>query len=233
MLYFAFKQRMKYELYTFFTLISLFSVSCRKNTIEIVADSSSSYFPMEVGHTWVYKMDSIHYYGGGLPVDTFHYQTQHSIVEKFIDNSGNTAYRVEISYRKDSVSPWKFSRNYQLKRENNNIIRIDFDITEVVAKLPVTNEKVWDGNELNALGNSDFFYLNAHETAAYGGMAYDSTVSIHQEERMNLIENFTGLEVYASHTGLIYREKYALKDIHDPQKTSGYIYHYTLVSFEK
>ena len=206
----------------------ILSFSCRKNTIEVVKDQSLKYFPLEIGHTWVYQMDSLHYEGGGIEVDTFSFQTRHEVVAQFEDNEGNKAYRVEIQYRLDSADNWKFGRNYQLTYEENSIIRTDFDQDEILAMLPVSNEKYWNGNEYNSKLPSDYYYLDVHQPGMFGVMNFDSTISIHQEEKLNLIENFSGLEVYAAHMGLVYREKFALKDIHDPENTSGYSYKFRL-----
>jgi hypothetical protein len=188
---------------------------------------------LEIGAEWVYRMDSVYLAGGGVPPDTFLYQVRHSIVAIYNDNEGNDAYRVEVSYRTDSLDIWHFSRNYSLTQKNESIIRTDFDKAEIIAALPVKDEKVWNGNALNVDGSSDFYYLDSHTPGTYGPTTFDSTITIYQEERLNLIESYKGKEVYAANSGLVYREKERLKDIQDPYKTTGYTYTLTLISFEK
>ncbi|MBR9860281.1 hypothetical protein GYB22_05950 [bacterium] len=224
---------MKYELYTFFTLLICISSACKKNTVETVDDHSSKYYPLEIGNTWIYNMDSIDITGNGVKSDTFNYRVKHQIVDTFRDNENRRAYRVELSFMPQDDSVWYFSRNYQVVRTEGSIIRTDFDLSEIILTFPVREEKLWDGNLLNNNMKSDFFYLNVHQPATYGNISSDSTLEVHQEERVNLIENFTGLEVYAANVGLVYREKYRLKDIHDEDKTSGYLFKMTIESFER
>jgi len=85
--------KLKYLLPAF--LLILLLPACKKNTIQI--DYKYSYFPLEIGHTLIYELDSILYsplYINGR--DTVHWELKEVVESKFIDVEGRDAFRLIV-----------------------------------------------------------------------------------------------------------------------------------------
>ena len=230
--YFANYKAMKYYL-TLALFISLTAISCKKNVLEAVVDNSSYYLPIDTGYSWIYQMDSVVYYGTGASQDSFTYQVEHKVTDKFINAYGNTAFKIEVSAKMSPSSAWKFARTYSVSVSDVEIIKSDFDFQELIMSKPFALGKTWDGNLYNSDPESEFYIDKLHAPASYGAYQFDSTITIMQEEQINLVNSFKGLECYAKNTGLIYKEKERLSNLTDPAKITGYTYSMTLLSFDK
>lgn len=225
-------QSMKYFI-PLILLSALFAQSCKKNVVETPKDLSSDYHAMKTGDWWLYQMDSIKFYGTGASPDTFKYQVRHRITDDQTSADGNTSFSIEIEHRKDTNYQWQFARAYSVRIDELEVIRKDFDIDELVLSKPFSVNKVWDGNQFNAQPRSTFYISSLHIPQEVNGINYDSTVTILQEEQINLVNSYQGKEVYAKGVGMILREKEYLSNLTDPNKVTGYKYILSLLEFAK
>ncbi|MFY0643613.1 MAG: hypothetical protein JXR19_04035 [Bacteroidia bacterium] len=223
---------MKYYLFTALLLSGIILHSCKKDEVIIPKDLSSSYMPLNVGTSWIYQMDSGYYAGTGVPVDSFNYHLRHEIVEIIDSSAESISARVEISSRKDTGFHWEFVRAYQITRDENKIVRTDFNIKEIVLSLPLHNNKVWDGNTLNILEATNFIVQDLHIPKSVGDLSFDSTVLVIQDGQLNAVNNFQAEELYAQHVGMVYKHKQMLSNLSNPNNMTGYQYTMTLLEFK-
>lgn len=213
-------------------IVTTFSLGCKKNTVEDPQDFSSAYHDIGVGDHWIYQMDSIEFSGTGAPPDTFNYQVKHTVVDLVL-NEGEEFYTVEIESRKDSNSSWKIARVYSLTFSIEEVIKKDFDLNELVLSKPFSINKFWDGNQYNAEPRSNYYVGQLHQPYEINGNSFDSSLTILQEEQINLVNSFRGQEVYAKDVGLVFKEKEYLSNLTDPNKITGFKYTMSLLEFEK
>lgn len=205
---------------------------CKKNTVEPQVDHTTKYIPLDIGQTWTYQMDSIHFSGfSDQNPDTFSYLIKNVVADSFTNNAGYKEYRIERWYKIDSMD-WKFARNFSEYRTELEYIRKDFDLREIVMSLPISFEKLWDGNLLNTRDEADFYYEEVHVPNTINDNIYDSTSTIIQDENQNFITSFIAEEIYAANTGLIYCEQERLKNL-GTKTQKGFKYTLQLISFEK
>ena len=223
--------QMKYliQLLLFSCILSFFA--CEKNNVQAQLDHSTQYIPFVQGQYWIYQMDSGYYIGTGLPVDSHNYQVRHKIVDLIQDGEGNEAIRLEVSSRANSTAAWVYRRSYQISRDQDQFIRTDFNLKEVVLSIPVYQGNFWDGNAYNSRDESIFYLSSVHYIDSVSSMSFDSTLIVEQEEQDNLVNRILGYEKYAKNVGLIERKKVQLEGLSNPSTMVGYQYTMRLLEY--
>ncbi len=187
------------------SLIILAALSCKR--VEPPKESiGQEYFPLEVGKYCCYKMDSISHDGFAGTSDTLHYYLKETIESTFEDNAGNTAYRIRIEYRFDSLGRWLFK---QYISANAGLYSAEInrnDIRLVNLSFPVRNRKTWDANELNYLEPLICRYINVNKAYELGDTEYPITLEVDQGDEEDPFFRFYGREVYAFGIGLIQKQ---------------------------
>src|SRR6187399_3339537 len=79
--------------------------SCKKSSYPPLA-IDKSYFPLVTGRYIIYDVDSLGYWGFKDTVVHHTYQIKEEVDSPYIDNEGNTAYKIIRSRREDESSPW-------------------------------------------------------------------------------------------------------------------------------
>ena len=215
----------------FLPLLLLCFVACEEEPDPFPTDLGYDYYPLAVGKYRIYETDSIIFDPGGTGtlVDTFSGQIREEIVELFEDAAGDTLYRVERSYRRESGTPFRVIKVYteQLDRQRQQLVRQEDNLRFIKMVFPVRENKRWNGNV-----NFDEFIrvLVAGESVEmFKGWSYnyerttlDTTIAtrdyvdvVHIElaDSENVIENRQADEYYAPGIGLVYRTL----DIQDTQ----------------
>ena len=94
--------------------VPTFFFACNKSEIEDtgIEDFGYDYFPLEVGRSWEYEVDSIIYdpVVGGTAVDSFRTFIRESVVDTLLDNTGEVLYRVERYYRRSDTLAWQIEK---------------------------------------------------------------------------------------------------------------------------
>lgn len=210
-------------------LISIFLlgvISCSKDQEPFVVDYKYDYYPVDSGITVVYQVDSIRYsfLNPGVQIDTLSYFIKETIGDTFLDDLGQINYRV-WRYRRDSISqPWQIDRAWSLMHTVTNLQKNEDGLRFIKLVFPPKPDQNWNGNQYidaqynDPLNPSGFEYLldwtykitALDVTANIGGMAFDSTLSILQQDDENLLEKTYSLEQYAKGVGMIYKELWHL-----------------------
>ncbi len=75
-------------------LLVIFAFSCSKKENVIPAKPDFSYFPLNVGHFWVYSIEQIHIDQPINIYDTQRYFLKEVIESSYFDETGNRIYRI-------------------------------------------------------------------------------------------------------------------------------------------
>jgi hypothetical protein len=187
-------------------------LSCSKDEPVYVLDEGYNYFPVEIGRYVIYDVDSIVHNDFTQTVDTFKYQVKEYFESSFSDNSGRSTLRIE-RYKKSyndtlpySLVPWTLSDVWKANRTNTTAEKVEEDVRYVKLSFPVEEEKTWNGNVYNTLGEQDFTYEDIDTRRTIGNIVFDSTLFVEQENSENLIEKKYYVEIYGKNVGLIYKE---------------------------
>lgn len=211
-------------IYSLFALV-LFA-ACSKNTFEDVDDSGLDYdyFPLSLGKTWTYQMDSIVYdpEPGGTVVDTIRQQVRLFLADTFRDGENRLTYRVDRFLRNADTSSWEIHDVWSVVRDEGRLIWTEENIPFVKLTFPPKLGQVWEGN---ALIDEDqvrisvrseildmFKFWNDYRITAFGenlklnGKEYSDVLTVLQADREILIEKRYSEEKYAKGVGLIYKK---------------------------
>jgi hypothetical protein len=188
-------------------LLVVAMLACKKD--KPVPDLGYSYFPDKVGHWVIYEMDSTVYDDFNNDTVHYRYQIRELIESEFNDNQGRRALRIE-RYRRPYIDtipydqlPWTLSRVWAATLTSTTGERVEENQRYVRLIFPTRNGKTWDGNAQNALGFAEYEYEAVDQPYVISTFAFDSTLRVLQENKINLVEHIVYNERYARHVGLI------------------------------
>ena len=215
----------------FLTAASALFFACNKSEIEdtSIDDFGYDYFPLEVGRSWEYEVDSIIYdpVVGGTAVDSFRTFIRESVVDTLLDNTGEVLYRVERYYRRSDTLAWQIEKVLTLSWNEQRATRTEDNLRFTKLAFPARAGQFWDGNaffddtrDVFVAGESirmfkgwQYRILEAGQPATIGSLELDDVVTVQNADNRylnNVLELRLATEQYARGVGLAYRELFIL-----------------------
>lgn len=212
---------MKSIKFTLFILLGLiFLNSCNSKTEEYNPTKTDNYYyPIQIGSTWIYSLDSIIYDRKGLDVDTIKGLIKETILDSFIDITGTTNFTIERSNKKGNN--WVVSNIWSTSKNEGNVIRNEDNLKFIKMITPIEKNQSWDGNayidtenlivkiagESIQMYNRWYYqYLDINKPETVGSITYDNVLTIQQVDNETKLEKRYSLEKYAENIGLIYKK---------------------------
>ena len=220
-----------------FLTIVFFAVtfsSCRKNEYEpIPTELGEAYFPLAVGHAWIYEVDSVVYssFNVNRLRDTFHYWVKHEIERIYSLNGSDSSYLVNKYISSDEGKNWRYNRSLIFEKNNANVQVVDEGVRSIPLVFPILLYKSWDVNLYNNQGEKNYSYIETNGSCDLPDSSSVKCVQVLHEDLENFVQKYYGMERYAESIGLIERHFTALEDIYDSTRTNGYDYRYRLIEF--
>lgn len=212
---------LKYLLLFFATF---FVISCAKQSETLSIIAAKDLYPMQVGKTFTYRLDSTVVATFGASLQKKSYLSKDSIESSFVDNQGRKSYRI-FRYITDTLlsKPYQYTATYYATIDSNKIEYVDDNLRFIDLVNPVSLNTTWKGNSyINTTTNSDNYYLNnwqyqyqnINESFTVKKGVINNTVTILQQNESsatnfdpNFYHNKTySIEVYAKGIGLIYKD---------------------------
>lgn len=216
-------------------------------------DLGKDYFPLSVGNTWIYQLDSIIFDNNGTKIDTVSVRIREQITEKFTDQSGNDAFRVERAKNKNNF--WVTTDVWFASIDNKLAYRTEENLRFAKLSFPVTQGNAWDGNAfideeiiIKVAGEpirvyqnwGDYIYTQVNQEETIGSAVYSSVCTVDQVDLEDKITRRYSQEKYAAGFGLVYKKMIILNtqqfDSNDPweeKAEEGFILEQLLISFEE
>lgn len=215
---------MKLFRYLCFLFIAAQMISCSKQTETLNIISAKDLYPMQVGRTFTYRLDSTVVATFGTSLQTTYYLAKDSVESSFLDNQGRLSYRI-FRYLTDTLAskPYQYIATYYAVIDNNKIEYVDNNLRFITLVNPVSTTTTWKGNSyINTTTNSTNYFLNNWQyqyqdiDASYSVKkgSFNNTVTVLQQDESssatfnpNFYYNKTySVEVYAKGVGLIYKD---------------------------
>ncbi len=221
--------------------ISSLIISCKRNDSTTTVDTTYNYFPVDIGHTWIYDVDSIGYDDntGTTVIDSSnHYQYKETITENFIDAEGKPAQKLARYYRRSDTNDWVSANTsiWVVSRDNLRAEKVQENVRFVKLVFPLSANSLWDGNMFNNLGRNNYFVDYYDQPATVNGIYYDKTLKVRRDSSVNAIEEIRQFEIYARNIGLIYFQSDSINtqpiDTTNKTKSRGFRYYVKLKSFQ-
>lgn len=199
------------------------SLSCNKSTLDdFVLDMGYEYFPLEVGQSRLYAVDSIIFDPSivGIIPDTLSGFFREDIVDTLRDNTGALVYRIERYYRKINTAPWQIHSVVSSSLGEQEAVYTENNLRFIKLRFPLQEGLEWDGTayfpervDIEVAGETIDFYKGWTNTVLEKQAEYTSNGQLATDvfvvETANLQNNIqyrAGTEVYAPGKGLIYQE---------------------------
>lgn len=214
---------MKYSLTTIF-LVTIFIVSCKKENENLNINSINQAYPLALGKTFTYRLDSSVLVDFGSKFEVHSYLAKDSVESTFIDATGKTSFRI-FRYLTDTLktNPWQFSATHVATINGNTIEYVENNLRFIKLADPISYNTSWKGNSyintqqpfgLYYLDDWNYHYTNINEPFTVLKQKFDTTYTVLQNDEQTpatfnsqvLNEKKLGKEVYAKGIGLIYKE---------------------------
>lgn len=188
-------------------------VSCKKENIvpaDIEFAADKQYFPLETGHTLIYKVTEINIDKPSNFYDTSIYYLRERTDIPFVDNEGDTAFRIERFKSQTQNYYWQMNDVWEAKLTENTAEKVEENQRFIKIKFPLAIDKIWFGNiknETYSENNIDTCRISSlTETYTRNNLHLDSCLLITRHNVENLISKLYDCEMYAKNVGLIYKE---------------------------
>ncbi|MCH7605309.1 hypothetical protein IID24_04970 [Patescibacteria group bacterium] len=187
--------------------IILFLASCKKDD-PIVVDVGYGYFPVEIGSWIIYDVDSTVWddFDKISIVTNYKYQIKEVIESSYLDAQGRETLRWE-RYKRDSVTgPWVIKDVWVVNKTASTVEKVEENIRFIKLVFPVNLSKIWDGNAANTMEEWDYQYTEIDAAKTVGGLSFDSTLTVLQQDFNPWIYYDYFEEYYAKNVGMIYKK---------------------------
>ena len=204
-------------------VLSCCLIACNEQETEMVeVDFGYDYFPLAIGKSWTYQIDSIFFDPaiGGTAIDTIATFLQETIVDTFTNLEERTAYRVEQFFRRNPSEDWQLVKVFTLSRDENRAFRTEDNLTFVKLTFPAKVNNIWDGNafldeflkvdikgeQVEFFKNWDYLILEEGQLFELDTFRFEQYLVVQNADDENLIERRFAVERYARGVGLITRD---------------------------
>lgn len=212
---------MKY--YAFLSLLAcLLVASCKEETIPPTEAEvfGEAYFPLQLGQTWVYAVDSITLRPevGGVRYDTVQLQAREQLLDSFQTAAGELWYTGERWERADESRPWVFKSTFAMSRDRRTATKTVDNLSFTKISFPAAIGRRWDGHtafdafrplpvggeflDVYANWTYEFRTIGAPFTLV-NGSNFPDVLIVDQAMVDNLIDRRVAYEVYAKDLGLV------------------------------
>jgi hypothetical protein len=227
---------MKKKLLPAFLIAALFIAgfsACTKKPEKFLGDYSKNYFPLKIGKSITYDVDSVLWDDYYDVRSLHHYQIRWTIVDTFRDAQFRLSYRLQTYIRKQDTLAWQNHTVIYLTPTDNSIEYVEDNLRFIKLIFPIQNGGTWKGNALiSPLDKAytyfqgwNYYYDNFAQPFSNGFMQLDNTVTVHgvddtvgnPETRPTEYASKTyAEEVYGQGIGMVYREM--IHWVYDPSK---------------
>lgn len=190
---------MKIKLYFFLIIIN----SCKPIVYE-ETNFFYDYYPLQIGQEKEFFVTNIVHNSFGK--DTSTYYLKEIMTEYNINLEGDTVYKVERYWKLDSSLSYEIKDVWTSKKNLSVACLNEENITYTKLIFPLSLNIYWNGNAYNNLGYQEYFVESLNVPFKINNQIFDSTVTVIQNYKSNLLEFENAKEIYAKGIGLIYKE---------------------------
>lgn len=206
---------------TFFLILIILVFSCGENVVEEPDESiyGYEYFPLEIGYTWEYQVDSVIVFQGGDSNLTSSSFIQEKVVELIGETPNEKTYKLERRYKKSIENEWLLQDVWQVSISLENAIKTEENLKFIKLVFPALPGKRWDGNsffdsdqEISVASNNIAIYQDwsykiedKNLSRTIGDITYDDVLHVSHIDEESLINKRFSEEFYAAGVGLVER----------------------------
>jgi hypothetical protein len=221
------KIKMRIKLY--FVLLIIIS-SCKPIVYE-ETNFFYNYYPLQINQVKEFFVTNIVHNSFGKDTNT--YFLKEIITDYNINMEGDTVYTVERYWKVDSSLSYEIKDVWTSKKNLSAGYLNEENITYTKLIFPLSLNIYWNGNAFNNLGYQEYSIESLNIPFQVNNVIFDSSLTVIQNYKSNLLEFENSKEIYATGIGLIYKEDVQveinsgnLSDI-----TQGYEYYQEIINY--
>ena len=232
---------------TIIIALILLLCSCKKETETLTLEVIKDYYPLQIGQTITYKLDSTVYLNLSTEKTIHSYIVQDKVESMIMDNLGRPSYKIKRLVRsKTDSTKWIDQLSYLVTFDDKKVELIQDNLRFVKLNEPILNGFSWKGNSyINTTNIPEFQFLNewqyeyakVKDDFLINGITYPETITVNQHNdslgtqgnKKFYYEVTYSNEVYAKKIGLIYKE--FLHEIWQPSNINSSEGYYEATSY--
>ncbi len=168
-----------------------------------------NYFPLQINQEKEFLVTNIVHSSFGR--DTSSYFLKEIITDYNINIEGDTVYTLERYWKVDSSLSYEIKDVWTSKRNLGAGYLNEENITYTKLIFPLSLNIFWNGNAFNNLDYQEYSIESLNIPFQLNNLIFDSTVTVIQNYKSNLLEFENAKEIYATGIGLIYKEDVQLE----------------------
>ena len=214
-----------------FIILFLIIISSCKPINYIDEDYHSKYFPIELNQEKEFLVTNINHSSFGK--DTVTYYLKEVISEKFLDLEGDSAYRIERFWKTDSMDNYEIKDIWVANKSLNFAQLVEENIRFTKLIFPFDVNVVWDGNAFNNQQSQEYRIESINIPYNVNGLSFDSSITVIQNYKSNLLEYENSKEIYVIGVGLVYKEdiEVLINSVDSNDFSQGYEFYQELIEF--
>ena len=191
----------------------------------------SKYFPIELNQEKEFLVTNINHSSFGK--DTVTYYLKEVISEKFLDLEGDSAYRIERFWKTDSMDNYEIKDIWVANKSLNFAQLVEENIRFTKLIFPFDVNVVWDGNAFNNQQSQEYRIESINIPYNVNGLSFDSSITVIQNYKLNLLEYENSKEIYVIGVGLVYKEdiEVLINSADSNDFSQGYEFYQELIEF--
>ena len=168
-----------------------------------------NYFPLQINQEKEFLVTNIVHSSFGR--DTSSYFLKEIITDYNINIEGDTVYTLERYWKVDSSLSYEIKDVWTSKKNLGAGYLNEENITYTKLIFPLSLNIFWNGNAFNNLDYQEYSIESINIPFQLNNLIFDSTVTVIQNYKSNLLEFENAKEIYATGIGLIYKEDLQLE----------------------
>jgi hypothetical protein len=206
--------------------LSTIFLSCKKQVDSLKSESIGDYYPLKIGNSIIYAVDSTIYTNLGTTKTVRSYIMKDRVDSIITDNLGRPSFKVRRSIRSSSdttkwIDTYSYLVTFDTLKQRIELVENNLRFIKLVS--PVVTGMQWNGTSfINTVGNPELQYLadwrftyeNVRRPFSVNRISYTETITINQRNdsigspsnKNFYFELSRSKEVYSKSIGLIYRE---------------------------
>ena len=214
-----------------FIILFLIIICSCKPINYIDEDYHSKYFPIELNQEKEFLVTNINHSSFGK--DTVTYYLKEVISEKFLNLEGDSAYRIERFWKTDSMDNYEIKDIWVANKSLNFAQLVEENIRFTKLIFPFDVNVVWDGNAFNNQQSQEYRIESINIPYNVNGLIFDSSITVIQNYKSNLLEYENSKEIYVIGVGLVYKEdiEVLINSADSNDFSQGYEFYQELIEF--
>jgi hypothetical protein len=209
-----------------FVLVALAACSDRSTgTYDDPTVEQQQYFPLSIGHTVDYQIDSVVFNevsGIGLVRDSSTTLVREVVADTLRDPSGNLQWKIERYERKTASEPWEIADIWSAEINDKQAVRTEENLRFLRLVFPMDRRSEWNGNlwidpfrsiivagqNIRPFTNWSYEVDSIGIARNIGNFSFDDALIVTEVDETNIIERRLSRSIYAKGVGLVFREQF-------------------------